>query len=89
MLGFVETNTLGKYLGVPLTGKTPRKKDFQYLIDQVKYKLAAWKGNQLAFAGRIMLVKSVIEALHIYPMMIAAIPKSCINEINKIQRHFI
>jgi hypothetical protein len=31
--GFKEVR---KYLGVPLSGKMHRKKDFQYLVDQVR-----------------------------------------------------
>lgn len=48
--GFKETNELGKYLGVPLTGKGPKGNEFQYLIDQVKHKLVAKKGKIVSFA---------------------------------------
>lgn len=89
MLGFIETNSLGKYLGVAFIGNAPRRRDNQYIIDQVNSKLAMWKGNQLAFAGRITVVKSVIKAFPIYPMMTTIIPKACINEINEVQRRFI
>jgi hypothetical protein len=87
--GFRETDHLGKYLGVPLIGRTARKEDFQYLIDQVSAKLANWKDNQLSFAGRVTLAKSVIEAVPIYPMMTDRIPKGCLEEIQKLQRSFI
>jgi ABC-type transporter lipoprotein component MlaA len=46
---------LGKYLGVPVTGKAPRREDFQYIIDQVSSRLVAWKANHLSFAGRVTL----------------------------------
>lgn len=52
-------------------------------------KLALWKGNQLAFAGRVTLAKSVIEAIPTYPMMTTVIPKSCIDEIHKIHWRLI
>ncbi|GAU26489.1 hypothetical protein TSUD_361220 [Trifolium subterraneum] len=87
--GFRETNHLGKYLGVPLTGNAPRRSDFQYIINQVSAKLARWKVNQLSFAGRVTLAKSVIEATPIYPMMTNRIPKGCLEEINMLQRKFI
>ncbi|KAI5438691.1 hypothetical protein KIW84_024426 [Lathyrus oleraceus] len=45
MLGFGETTTLGKYLGVPLTRKEPRKEEYRYIIDQMNAKLALWKGG--------------------------------------------
>lgn len=55
--GFRETRDLGKYLGIPLTGKTPRRKDYQLILDHVKTKLESWKSDNLSFAGRITLVK--------------------------------
>ncbi|WJX47132.1 hypothetical protein P8452_33857 [Trifolium repens] len=89
MSGFKETSDFGKYLGVPLNGRAPKRSDFQYIIDQVNSKLAAWKANQLSFAGRVTLAKSVIEAVPIYPMMSTKIPKACLDEIHKLQRQFI
>jgi hypothetical protein len=80
---------LGKYLGVPLTGRAPKKADYNYIIEQVTAKLTAWKAKHLSFAGRVTLAKSVIEAIPIYPMMTAMIPQSCIDEIQKLQRKFI
>jgi hypothetical protein len=87
--GYRETNSLEKYLGVPLIGRVPKKKDFDYVIDQVNAKLMHWKANQLSFAGRVTLAKSVLEAIPIYPMMTNIIPKACIDEIHRIQRSFI
>jgi hypothetical protein len=73
--GYRESNSLGKYLGVPLTGRAPRRQDFEYVIDQVNAKLMHWKANQLSFAGRVTLAKSVLEAVPIYPMMTNIIPR--------------
>jgi hypothetical protein len=87
--GFNEALSLGKYLGVPLVGRAPKRADYNYLISQVKSKLSNWKAKQLSFAGRVTLSKSVIEAIPIYPMMTTAIPKACLYEIQKIQRGFI
>jgi hypothetical protein len=87
--GFNEASSLGKHLGVPLVGRAPKKSDYNYLINQVKTKLSAWKAKQLSFAGRITLSKAVIEAIPIYPMMTNCIPKGCLNELQKIQRAFI
>jgi hypothetical protein len=80
---------LGSNLCVPLIGRSPRKSYFHYIIEQVSAKLAQWKANQLSFAGRVTLAKSVIEAIPIYPMMSMLLPKSCLDEIQKLQRGFI
>jgi hypothetical protein len=87
--GLKETTQLGKYLGVPALGKSLRVHDFQYLVENVKARLAGWKAKQLSLAGRITLAKSVIQAIPIYPMMSTPIPKSCLKEIEKVQRAFI
>jgi ribonuclease HI len=89
MSGFKEAITLGNYLGVPALGRTPRKKDFHYLVEKVKQHLAGWKAQQLSLAGRITLAQSVIQAIPIYPMMSTPIPKRCLHEIEKLQRGFI
>lgn len=87
--GFKEVQGLGKYLGIPLTGRAPRVGDFAYLVESVKKRLSGWKASQLSFAGRVTLVKSVIEALPLYPMMATTIPKTCLREIQQLQRNFI
>jgi hypothetical protein len=87
--GLKETTRLGNYLGVPALGRTPRCQDFQYLIEKIKGRLAGWKAKQLSLAGRITLAKSVIQSIPVYPMMSMPIPKSCLNEIEKLQRSFI
>jgi hypothetical protein len=87
--GFKETTEFGNYLGVPLTGRATKRSDFQYILDQVTAKLSTWKAKQLSFAGRVTLAKSVIEAVPIYPMMSTKIPKSCLEDIQKMQRQFI
>jgi hypothetical protein len=87
--GLKETLKLGNYLGVPALGKAPRVQDFQYMVDKVKARLTGWKTKHLSLAGRITLAKSVIQAIPIYPMMTMPIPRTCLNEIEKIQRAFI
>ncbi|MCI10850.1 putative ribonuclease H protein, partial [Trifolium medium] len=78
MSRFKETNELGKYVGVPLIGRGPKRADYHYLIDRVGNKLSAWKVRQLSFAGRVTLSKSVLEVVPIYPMMSCKIPKACL-----------
>jgi hypothetical protein len=87
--GFRVTSSLGKYLGVPLNGKAPKREDFHYIITRLQNKLATWKASNLSFAGRVTLAKSVMEAIPIYPMMTTIIPKSIVKEAQRLQRSFI
>ncbi|PNX74366.1 ribonuclease H [Trifolium pratense] len=50
------------YLGVPIFKGRPKKIHFQSPADKVKAKLAGWKASLLSMAGRVQLIKSVIQA---------------------------
>lgn len=63
--------------------------DYKYLVDQVSNRLASWKTNVLSFSSRITLEKSVIEIIPIYLMMTNLLLKSCLEEIQRLQRNFI
>lgn len=80
-----ETDGFGKYLGIPLTGKAIRKKDFVYVLDQIVAKLASWKARHLSFDGRVTIAKSEIEAIPVYPMMTNLLHVSYIKDIQRIQ----
>ncbi|XP_058762472.1 uncharacterized protein LOC131635855 [Vicia villosa] len=86
---FRETSSFGKYLRVPLSGKALKRNDFHYILEQVEGRLANWKANVLSFAGRVTLVKSVIEVVPTYAMMTNMLPISCIKDIQRVQRNFI
>lgn len=82
-------NQLGKYLGVPLSGKTIKRSDYQYVMSRIASKLVMWKANQLSFASRVTLAKSVLEGIPIYTMMSSMLLKSCRDKIHRLQRNFI
>lgn len=84
-----ESHNFGKYLKVPLSGKSLRKADYHYIMEQLVAKLASWKTNFLSFVGRVTLAKSVMEVIPIYHMMTNMLSKYCIDESNKIHRNFI
>ncbi|MCI39060.1 RNA-directed DNA polymerase (Reverse transcriptase), partial [Trifolium medium] len=52
-------------------------------------KLSGCKATNLSFAGRVILARSVIQAIPVYAMMTIPIPKSILQDIQRIQRSFI
>ncbi|KAK4284609.1 hypothetical protein QN277_001415 [Acacia crassicarpa] len=80
---------IGKYLGFPLSRSKRMKDKFNYIVERTRSKLANWKANSLSFAGRVTLAKSVLSSIPLYPMQVAAIPKSICHEVERIQRNFI
>ena len=88
-LGFQQTDSLGRYLGVPLLSSRGSSNTYKYILERIRSKLAGWKRNSLSLAGRITLAKSVLTTIPFYTMQTILLPISCCKEIEKIIRNFI
>ncbi|GLT63476.1 hypothetical protein SLA2020_360390 [Shorea laevis] len=89
ILGYVETLSLGKYLGFPISPRKIKKSDCGFIVDKVRAKLTGWKANMLSFAGRATLVSSVLASIPNYYMQGMFLPASIQNELDTISRNFI
>lgn len=56
-LGFSFVDDLGKYLGVLLLHRRVTKSTVQYIISNMRQKLAGWKAKTLSLADRLNLQK--------------------------------
>ena len=56
------------YLGLPTLVRRAKYQTFSYLKDRVWKKLQEWKGIMLSRAGKELLIKAVIQAIHTYNM---------------------
>lgn len=65
MLGFIITQDLGKYLGMPLLHSRVTKHTYQEIIDKVDRRLSGWNTSHLSLAGRITLAQSVLQAAYL------------------------
>ena len=77
------------YLGVPIFKGKPKACFLQPIADKISSKLTAWKASLLSMAGRIQLVKSVIQSMLIYSITIYSWPSGLIKEVEKNIRNFI
>lgn len=73
------------YLGAPIITNA---QGFDFLIERVSSRLNSWKSKMLSQAGRIVLIKSVLQALPIYFMATTVIPAKIINKLNALIRKF-
>ncbi|GJR98190.1 RNA-directed DNA polymerase, eukaryota, reverse transcriptase zinc-binding domain protein [Tanacetum coccineum] len=78
-----------RYFGVPLTSKRISAKNFKSLIDKIKNKVCNWKSKCLSYAGRLLLIASVLESIHVYWASVFLLPKSVIYDINKLLKGFL
>ncbi|MCI10694.1 RNA-directed DNA polymerase (Reverse transcriptase), partial [Trifolium medium] len=61
----------------------------QPIADKIQSKLSTWKASLLSMAGRVQLVRAVIQSMLIYSISLYSWPSSLINHIEKCVKNFI
>jgi hypothetical protein len=56
-----------------------RKEDWKWLLKKLEKRLNGWSFRWLSRAGRLTLTKSVLEAIPVYWMSLAWIPKGVLE----------
>ena len=69
-----------KYLGFRLKPNNYRKHDWDWLLDKMEKWLKMWSHKWLSRDGKLVLVKTVMEAIPVYWMSLAWIPKSILEK---------
>lgn len=78
-----------KFLGVKV-GDSPRKLSmWKDLISHLRRRLAVWRGILLNIAGRMCLIKFVLNAIPIYSLYFYKVPSKVLKEIRTIQTNFL
>ncbi|KAL0294067.1 UNVERIFIED_CONTAM: hypothetical protein Scaly_3129600 [Sesamum calycinum] len=88
-VGFQEGSLPIKYLGIPLTSSRLTIADCRPLIDKVDTRLAGWHHQNLSYAGRLQLIKSVISTLHTYWASVFILPKGILKMLERKMRTFL
>jgi len=78
-----------QYLGTPLGANMRKAASWQKIIEKVQTRLKAWKSNCLSRAGRLILIKSVLNSLPLYYLSLFKVPKKVANDIVRLQRKFL
>lgn len=73
-----------RYLGVPLTTKKLNLQNCEPLLQQIKQRFSSWSSKALSFAGRLLLIKTVITGVSTFWCSSFILPKACINRINSL-----
>ncbi|GJT40304.1 RNA-directed DNA polymerase, eukaryota, partial [Tanacetum coccineum] len=67
-IGCVVLKTPFKYLGSRVGGLMSRVQSWNEIIEGMEARLSRWKLKTLSIGGRLTLLKSVLGAIHIYPL---------------------
>lgn len=84
-IGFFPFN----YLGIPLGADPKNISSWNGIVDRVERKLSGWNSRSLSWAGRVVLINSVLSSLPIYFMSLFQALVIVINKIDKIRRNFL
>ncbi|CAN1334813.1 Transposon TX1 uncharacterized 149 kDa protein [Linum perenne] len=71
------------YLGVPLISSKLRAVDCKKLVEKITKRISGWQANILSQAGKLQLVKDVINSMTTYWMNIFNLPQGVIKDIEK------
>lgn len=78
-----------KYLGVPIGTSSKKRIFWAPLIQKMMQKLAKWKADNLNMAGRLTLVKAVLDGLPTYWMNVYKVPSTVAARMEQIRRNFL
>ncbi|GAA0163133.1 hypothetical protein LIER_19079 [Lithospermum erythrorhizon] len=78
-----------RYLDIPLTTKQLKVHDCRVLIDKIRDIVNGWEGKYLSFAGRLVLVQSVIFGIYNYWYQTVFLPMQIIKDIEKLIKAYL
>lgn len=73
-----------RYLGVPLNSSKPSLTNCEGMIQRIKARLSSWSAKSLSFAGRLLLIKTVIAGINTFWCSSFILPKSVIKRVNSL-----
>jgi len=77
------------YLGLPIGGNPSRCSFWEPVLSKIRKKLSVWKGKNLSFAGRVCLIKFIINAVPLFFLSFFKAPIRVCKEITKLQKKFL
>jgi hypothetical protein len=72
-----------KYLGFHLQPNDYKYVDWLWLVKKIEDRISCWCHRWLSREGRLVLVKSILESIHVYWLSIAHIPKGILDKIRR------
>ncbi|XP_057485879.1 uncharacterized protein LOC130772160 [Actinidia eriantha] len=87
--GFPQGSFPFRYLGIPIADSRLTIAQFSPLLDKIQGYISAWAGANLSYAGRIELVKSVLQGVECFWLSILPIPAGIRANIVKHCRSFL
>ncbi|KAK4389436.1 Retrovirus-related Pol polyprotein from type-2 retrotransposable element R2DM [Sesamum angolense] len=78
-----------QYLGIPLAAQRLSVTDYSPLVDQIAGCIHKWTAKSLSFAGRLELIRSVIQGVECFWLQVFPLPMAVIEKIHHLSRAFL
>lgn len=78
-----------RYLGLPLMSRKLRISDYDPLLYQLTKKFRSWAVKSLTFAGRLVLLNTVVTGIVNFWISTFMLPKGCIRKIDSLCSRFL
>lgn len=65
------------------------KNDYEPLLTKIKARFQSWTSKSLSFAGRLVLIKSVIASTTNFWCSAFCLPKACMDDIDSLYSVFL
>ncbi|XP_026452273.1 uncharacterized protein LOC113352696 [Papaver somniferum] len=79
----------GRYLGVNIQWGRLKSDNFTESLVKLTNRISGWKQNSLNFAGRDVLIKSVLDPSLNHLMSTLKLPKFILNKVDQLRRNFL
>eukprot|EP00253_Pinus_taeda_P034155 PITA_34155 len=89
ILGFQSASLPSIYLGAPLTASAIKQPAWRSLLEKLESKLNLWTHRSLNLASRVVLIKSIFQAMPLYIFSILAAPKWVLKRLRNLQCDFL
>ncbi|KAL8156414.1 hypothetical protein AgCh_001488 [Apium graveolens] len=87
-LGVRETETPGRYLGVPMCVGRNKAGEFDFLVKKVDDKLQNWNNQIISRHGKVTLLKTAAQSIPNFWMQLFLIPNTVSDKIEKRMNAF-
>ncbi|XP_057856267.1 uncharacterized protein LOC131065696 [Cryptomeria japonica] len=77
------------YLGIPLALGAQRREYWQGILDKFRSKVSHWTYRWLSSAGRVILLKTVVQSLPIYRCCVQVPPSTFVREFDALSWQFL
>ena len=78
-----------KYLGILIKVSRSLTRDFNFIVNRMKQKLAGWKASLLSQVRRAVLVQSSLSRIPNYMLQYTHLPAKVLDSIDRVDKNFL